>query len=341
MATGLYNSANAYLTSPIPDFYPGQQVAGINPTQEQGYNDLLSSARQAQQAGSGLNNAMSGWLSAGPQWNPYLDRVINSYSNEMGRQFNENIIPGLRGQAIQANAAGGSASALAQSQAANDLQRTIGDQVGQLLANGFFGTQDRYLQTLNMAPGVMQGAAGLMGQPGAVQSTWGNLLQGQAQNNINAEMNRWNYYRDAPVNRLSAYSSFLQPGSGLYNQTTNSSGGGGSTLGQLGNAAMGFGTLANSPLGAWAGNALGTAGTAVASLLPVSDRRLKEDIQEIGKYPNGLPMYRFKYRGEPGEYIGVMSDDVRKVMPEAVVVFPDGYDRVDYGMLGVRMKRVH
>lgn len=65
-----------------------------------------------------------------------------------------------------------------------------------------------------------------------------------------------------------------------------------------------------------------------------SDRRAKKDIREIGKLRNGLPWYEFRYLEDADNSPlreGVMSDDVRKVMPEAVGVDRDGIDFVDYG----------
>lgn len=64
-----------------------------------------------------------------------------------------------------------------------------------------------------------------------------------------------------------------------------------------------------------------------------SDRRLKHDIKRIGTLENGIPVYRFKFIGEPGEHIGVMADEVLKVMPEAVSTDERGFFLVDYAKL--------
>ena len=71
-----------------------------------------------------------------------------------------------------------------------------------------------------------------------------------------------------------------------------------------------------------------------------SDVRLKEDIARIGTTAHGLPFYRFRYRGEPGVYEGVMAQEVLRVMPEAVLRGEDGFLRVDYARLGVPFLRV-
>lgn len=80
--------------------------------------------------------------------------------------------------------------------------------------------------------------------------------------------------------------------------------------------------------------ALGGLFGGVASIF--SDRRLKRDIKRIGSLDNGLPWYEYHYiwdaDTDPIRY-GVMSDEVREVMPEAVVVDATGFDKVRYDMV--------
>jgi len=72
-----------------------------------------------------------------------------------------------------------------------------------------------------------------------------------------------------------------------------------------------------------------------------SDIRLKEDIQQVGTTVHGLALYRFRYRGQPEIYEGVMAHEARRVMPDAVRRGEDGYLRVDYTRLGAPFRRVH
>jgi hypothetical protein len=70
----------------------------------------------------------------------------------------------------------------------------------------------------------------------------------------------------------------------------------------------------------------------------MSDRRTKENIQKIGVLDNGLNLYKFDYKPEfkeiagHGSYIGVMADEA-KVIPNAVIRQPNGYDMVDYSKI--------
>jgi hypothetical protein len=67
------------------------------------------------------------------------------------------------------------------------------------------------------------------------------------------------------------------------------------------------------------------------AMMAMSDRRLKSDIERIGTTVLGLPLYEYTIFGERQR--GVMADEVRKVMPEAVVRQPNGYDAVNYSLL--------
>jgi Protein of unknown function (DUF3300)/Chaperone of endosialidase len=66
-----------------------------------------------------------------------------------------------------------------------------------------------------------------------------------------------------------------------------------------------------------------------------SDIRLKHDLTLLGRRDDGLGFYRFSYNGSDKAYVGVIAQEVQKVMPEAVVRGRDGYLRVYYHRLGL------
>ena len=72
-----------------------------------------------------------------------------------------------------------------------------------------------------------------------------------------------------------------------------------------------------------------------------SERRVKENIVRVGDHPLGFGLYLFDYRAEyRGMFgcerqFGVMIDEVETVVPKAVSIYPDGFKRVDYQMLGI------
>ena len=68
-----------------------------------------------------------------------------------------------------------------------------------------------------------------------------------------------------------------------------------------------------------------------------SDMRLKRDIAQVGRLANGLKLYRYRYLWSDTVYVGVMAQEVALLEPKAVMHGPDGFLRVDYGRLGLRM----
>lgn len=77
---------------------------------------------------------------------------------------------------------------------------------------------------------------------------------------------------------------------------------------------------------------------ALGSLFTKSDARLKTDIVPIG-VESGHVIYEWSYRGSLARYRGVMAQDVLERDPLAVMVDTDGFMAVDYGRIGVEMKR--
>ena len=73
----------------------------------------------------------------------------------------------------------------------------------------------------------------------------------------------------------------------------------------------------------------GQGGMAAATYF--SDRRLKSNIERIGTHPLGIGIYEYDIFGK--HQIGVMADEVKQVMPEAIINHPSGYMMVNYGML--------
>lgn len=115
--------------------------------------------------------------------------------------------------------------------------------------------------------------------------------------------------------------------------------------------ALGLGSLQNQAFSIqnqnqdnFLGGALGLAGSLGSAMImkPVgSDRSIKENIVKVGTLADGVYVYTFEYKPEykdtwgHGGYVGVMADEVEKVMPEAVSVHADGYKQVNYAMLGL------
>lgn len=66
--------------------------------------------------------------------------------------------------------------------------------------------------------------------------------------------------------------------------------------------------------------------------------RLKHDIVLLGHLNNGLGFYRFIYNGGERAYVGVIAQEVKTVMPKAVVRDRHGYLKVLYDKLGLEFE---
>jgi hypothetical protein len=130
-----------------------QQGLGYNAyNQAQGFN---------QQAGNTFNRLA----------NPNMDPMMGAYARQVGQQFNEQIMPQLRGDAMVAGGFGGSRAGIAQGVAAGQAQRNIQDFGAQLYGQN----QDRALQAAQGLGGLAQNSLATgqfgMGVP------WYNLQQ--------------------------------------------------------------------------------------------------------------------------------------------------------------------
>ena len=88
------------------------------------------------------------------------------------------------------------------------------------------------------------------------------------------------------------------------------------------------------------GDVLGTAAQLYGmKLLAASDERLKENIKPIGKSENGHNLYTWDWNEKAKELgvndptTGVIAQEVKKYMPEAVIKDENGYYKVNYGVL--------
>ena len=136
----------------------------------------------------------------------------------------------------------------------------------------------------------------------------GQMQTGQTQAQTTADVQKWNWEQQLAANKLAQYMQMVQGNYGGTSTTTQ--------------------PVSSNPLA----GILGLAGTLGSAALIGSDRRIKENIRQIGTAENGLPIYRFNYRGDPRTTVGVMAQDVEKVRPEVVHEI-DGIKMVDYGAL--------
>jgi hypothetical protein len=69
-----------------------------------------------------------------------------------------------------------------------------------------------------------------------------------------------------------------------------------------------------------------------------SDARLKRDIVLLDRLANGIGLYGYRYLWSDTVYVGVMAQEVAAIVPQAVACAADGFLRVDYARLGLRLR---
>ena len=349
-----YGLAQQVASQPLQQ-YQGQMVADTAPQTQQAWNLAANSgnvgqdAQSAAQAGY-LNtlgqtpqNVQAGQLSntnLQPYMNPYTQNVINAtlpiMQQNLGLQQNQQ-----QNAANSANAFGGSRQGIQQGVTQAQGAQNMAQMAQQLNQANFTqaqgAAQNDIANTLkaqqgNQSAALQQGA--LANQASAGLGTLGNqqmqnnianygmltsaggFEQQQAQNDINAQLAKFNQAFQYPQQQLGMMESSL--GMTPYDSGTSGTSQSTTTQTQSNPAAMALGGLQTLG-GLFSAPAGGT--SAIAGLFGGSDRRLKTDIQKVGTHSTGLPIYAYRYKGDPKSYpkvAGPMAEDVMKIAPHAV-----------------------
>ena len=84
---------------------------------------------------------------------------------------------------------------------------------------------------------------------------------------------------------------------------------------------------------------LASTGASIYSAFKMSDRKLKENIKQVGVSPQGYKIYEFNYIGGDVRFRGAMAQDVIQKNPMAVGI-DQNYLTVDYSKIDVAMEVV-
>lgn len=174
-------------------------------------------------------------------------------------------------------------------------------------------------------------------QIGAKQAN--NALQDQGFNNQNImrqnALNEMMLQRNTPLNELLALSGQGQLQQPNFVGTPQTGVAGTDVSGIMQNSynqqQAGYNSMMGGLMSAGAGLLAAPSSSILGGLFALSDRRAKKDIERIGQTEAGTPLYKFRYKHGGPVQIGVMAQDLLETQPDAVVMGPDGFYRVDYG----------
>jgi hypothetical protein len=347
-----YNAVNAQAeqTAKQPfSPYTGQFVSGLSPTQQAGILNTNTGASLAQPyyeaAARGTQGALNSTtpyqagataftLAGGQNVGPLTQQQIQYYQQPITSSVINPTLQALQQQQAQQNSAlqsqmiqqgafGGSRGGLQQAELQRQqllgtsqalapiyqqayqsaLQTATGQQgvvasdlarqlqTGQQLAGLGQQGYQQQIGAANQLAGIGTGAQSAALQGAQAQIAAGGTEQQTAQADLTARYNQYLQQQGYPFQVAQFLANIAEGTGALSGSTTTTTGGGGF----------------------------------------FSDRRLKEDVKEIGKTHDGQPIYSYRYANDNDgrTQIGLMAQDVEKKHPEAVGVM-GGYKTVDY-----------
>ena len=303
---------------------PNAFVAQINGQQQTGIAGTNTAAKTADpyyQAATGLTAAGAGQANLGAlntqqYLSPYLNNVLGATVAAENNQ-NAQQLSATKGNAIISGAFGGDRTGVAE--ANQEYQQNLANNQtnANILNTGYTNAQNVAQQQQGAQLSAQQANLARLSGAGQQLANIGTTAETTGLNAANQQFAQGTGEQQTSQAGLTA----------LYNQFQQQQAYPFQTAQFLADIAEGTGSLSGST----------TTSTQPSSFF--SDRRLKTDIKKIGETDRGLPIYRFKYKGDDREqvHIGLMAQDVEKVKPEAVGE-SGGYKTVDYD-LATRSKR--
>lgn len=345
-ASNTYNQQSANPASSVAGFTPAQQQAmgatqgiangtnfGFSPTVNNANGNYTTNLLNGQylnaNPGSG---AFSKFANGGMMSNPYQTGAVNAANDAITRSYQTATAPQTASAFEGAGRYGSGAYGNAVSQNQQDLATQLGNTDASMLSGMYQQNMQNMMagaqglsQNYNVAS--QQQLAGSSNAPNVVNSinAAGTNLYNMGGNQQALEQAQIN----APWTLLNNYSNLIQ---GNYGGTTSTPYYQNQAAGALGGAASG--AAIGSTFGPW-GTAIGAVGGGLMGAF--SDRRLKADIESTGaRLDNGIQLYRYRYLWDAPRMrrVGVMADEVRRIVPQAVARDASGFDMVNYDALG-------
>lgn len=335
--------AASIASQPYPT-YQGQLIAGFTPQQTAGMN-MAGQAATAYQPDVNaaenmtMNAANSTWnpATAAQYMSPYamaaMAPQIQQLQQQAGIQNNQ-----LAGQATSAGAFGDARQGVQASQ--NNFNNNLA--LNDLVSQGMNTAYNTGMSAFQNAQQTELQGAGQMASLGSEQQSLGEtganamfsagsqqqqMTQEQLTEAYNNFMNQVNWPTQGLNERIAAlantpYTQANYTSLAPSNSTAQNVGAFAGVSGLLGN-------LLNGGSGSSGGTTTGISPTPIAS-----DIRLKKNLKLIGKTKkHNLPIYSFNYVWSTEPHVGIMAQDVEKIMPEAVTMHPAGYKMVNYSMV--------
>lgn len=297
--------------------YGGELTAPINAQQQAGIAGINQNAGFAQpyiSEAADFTRQAAQPLSAediARYQSPHTQQVVDSTSawfNNQNQQQQQNLL----GLAAKQGALGGDRLGVAQANLASQQTLSQAPVIAGLYNQGY----TQALSTAQQQQANQANAAYALGN-------FGVAGQNAALTGANAQVGAGNLLYGNEQQRLAALYDQFRTAQAFPYQQTQWLAGVGSGLGSQ----MGGTSSTSSPEPNQWGQIAGLGLTAASMFL--SDRDAKTDIHKIGSTNDGQPIYKYRYKGQPGYQIGLIAQEVEKSHPEAVHAGVDGMRFVD------------
>ena len=321
------------LANYVPDYYPGETVAGFDPLQMQAQdatanyvtgpmataNVINSQQALADSLGgkTAFDPGQMGDLLAGNvrtgEGTPY-QAMADALTGDVMSRLQGTVLPGLRTNQVAYQPGGSSRGDLENNKAiAGAVKQGMTLPLAQMYGDAYKTAQGQRLPAAQLSQSAQQIGFGampsIMATPlslyGALNDV-GAQRRAMTQATMDADMARYNYQANAPQMALANYMNMIQ---GNYGGQSFATSPGPSAMDQL-------------------GQAIGIAG----SLAALSEMSMKENIVPEGTKWKGLNVYSFNYIGDNTPRRGVMAHQVEDMYPHAVVSI-GGLRHVNYGAI--------
>jgi len=298
--------------------YSGNLVAGLTPSQTQGISNVNAAQGMAlpaiQQGMQYTNQAAQGVTPELYQrfYSPYVKDVANTtFGNLMESQAQQQS--NLKSGAIQAGAFGGDRGGIAQAEMAR--QQQLGNAMamsniynqGYGQAMGLAGQQVANLGSMGQQiAGLGAGAQASVLQGAQAQMAAGAQQQATEQARLQAAYDQWTQRQAYPYQQAQFFANIAQglgAGAGGTSSTT-------------------------APAPNMFSQIMGGVG-AIGSIYGASDKRVKENIEEVGSLNDGQTIYRYNFKGDPKTQIGLLAQEVETRKPGSVAQV-NGLKMVNY-----------
>lgn len=183
-------------------------VAGFDPLQTQGQNEVLASAGEAGNVVGGAAGANK-WLTSGaaldPTTNPALRNTISAATDPIFKNLNRSTLPAIGANTSVGNDGkmganyGGSRQGIAEGIASGDAYEAAGHAAAPIALGAYNSGLNSMLTATGQAPSI----AGAQTIPGTITSTVGDVRQGLNQSMMTADQKAKNFADFLPMLKAS------------------------------------------------------------------------------------------------------------------------------------------